>query len=777
MHRTRNLVRTSTFALLLAGGLGGGCAGEPDQKPIDDEGLSDLGVSASDLGTALASCSTAGSSGFGTGQVLTLALPNGGSTIIVAATTSGKLTVNGLPCVNSANLPLSLIGTTATVAIKKIVITGGTGNDKVILDMLPASFGSVLFSGAAGTGMVVDLGAGSADSFSIRGTNGADKVTMGVVASDTYLDVTGDNKLDIKVSNTEAFTMTLLAGADIFTAAGSATATGPSFTPPVLATTLLPMALGVTAYGGDGDDVMQGGNGADTLDGGNGNDTFKTAAIPDGADVYIGGPGVDTIDYSLRTTALAVSIGPAHAAITGSADISALVPDVATFRTKTLVLSIDGGANVTTTFSGGAITAALAIAEINAAAGVTVASLDATAKYIVLSSGLSGPSTNIRVVSGGGTVLTDLGLTATAAGLGAGYKTGADANDGDIAAAGEKDDVTYTVENIIGGTAADTLTGSDQTNVISGGAGNDIIDGVANTNCATAAAGDILNGGAGDDKFLMGTVPNCGVTVNGGSNAAGAVPDKDLADFSSRTAAVTVTLEGTSNDGDPTYNSGAGEKANIATDVEVVFGTAFADTLTAGANAAELHGGAGNDILTGGAGDDVFYGGPGNDTINCGGGDDVVYEGGNDPTYPGPIAAGTGDDLINGGAGFNKVDYTGRVAALTLTACADPSSLSGLPSVSTGQCGDADGDPLLTELDNLVNIQWLVGGGGADTIKASSDSSILEGGGGVDHLTGGAGDDTIDGEAGLDIIDGGGGNNICIDSGNDDTTPAMNCQL
>ena len=745
MLRTPNLALTSTFVLVLAAGLAG-CGGDDERNAIPDDGLDDLGVSASELGVALASCSTAGSSGFGTGQVLTLTLAGGPSTIMINATSSGKIAVNGWNCVNSSGVALTTTGATTT-AVKKIVITGdNAAAEKVIVDLLPASFGSVIFSGATGTGMTVDLGTGAGDTFMLRGTAGIDKVTMGTTAGgDNYVDWSGDNKADVKLTGVENHSVTLLGGADIFTAAGG-TVSASNLTTGV--TSLLTMTTGVTVFGGDGNDTLTGGNGNDTINGGGNDDTLKTSAgaTADGNDILIGGTGTDTVDYSGRTAALTVSIGPAHATRSGSVDLTTLTYPT-DLNATTLVIKIDGGSNVTTTFASPA-DAQDVVDQINTAASATVASLDAT-NHLVLSAVAFGYSSSIQVVAGG-TSLTDLGLTA-------GTSTGADADDGQ---AGETDDVDYSVENIIGGTNGDTLSGSDQVNNITGGAGADIIDGVANASCP--ALGDSLNGGIGNDTFLMGAVANCGAVVSGGA-------DTDTVDYSARTAAVNLSLDGTANDGDPTANAGAGEKGNLhATDIEIVLGGASHDTITGGANGDILHGGPGNDTLNGGAGDDTLYGGPGNDILNGGTGDDLVIESGNDTAYNPAIAAGTGNDTINGGAGVDKVSYASRTADLTITLCVDTAT-SGAPASTNPECTDSDGDPLLTEGDNLVNIEWLVGGDGDDDLSGAGGDETIEGGAGGDTISGNLGNDVIYGDGGDDTITGGGGDDYLEGGAGDDS--------
>jgi Ca2+-binding RTX toxin-like protein len=770
MFRRRNRVGISSIALgLLVTGLGA-CGADQDPTPQRD-GFEDLGVNADELGVAVASCSTAGSSGFvAAGQVLTITMA--ASTPIILSAPGGKVTVNGYTCVNSAGASLTTTGL-AAVAVKKILINGTAGVDKVIFDMLPGTFGSVLMSGAAGTGFVFDLSTGS-DTFSLRATNAVDTIKMGnSVAGDVFVDLNNDAKADVRLIATDVFNATMLAGADVFTAQGgainaSALATG--------VTTLVPMTQAITVFGGDNDDTLTGGDGNDTLNGGNGNDTFKTSvgAAADGADVYIGGPGTDTMDYSGRTAALTVDLGAAGPVVTGSGDLS-VGGTITSLDTKTLIIKVDG-VSKTTTFATPADSAAV-VSQINAAAGVTVASVDATTHFLSLTSPSGSPTSSIQVLASTGLVL--LGLTAGSA------VVNTDADDGQ---SGETDDVTYTVENLVGGTGNDTLTGSDAVNVISGGAGNDLISGVSNATCPVGG-GDVLNGDANDDTISMGTTANCGAIVNGGAGI-------DIVDFGVRTAALTITQDGTANDGDAAAYAGAGEKANISKlDVEVVVGGTGNDTIT-GATLlpSELHGGAGNDVLTGGTMDDVLVGGPGNDTMNGGTGNDIFLESGTDAYYVAATLRGTGNDIINGGAGFDKVDYSGRAAALVVTLCVDVNQ-TGAPAGLGSECTDHDGDALLTEIDNNVNIEWLVGGSAGNTLTGSTADETLEGGAGVDTIHGGAGSDilygaagadALYGDAGDDYLEGGGGadtmdggtedGDVCITDASDVAAP-LNCEL
>src|SRR3546814_9278683 len=60
-----------------------------------------------------------------------------------------------------------------------------------------------------------------------------------------------------------------------------------------------------------------------------------------------------------------------------------------------------------------------------------------------------------------------------------------------------------TIENAVGGSGNNTLTGNEASNVLSGGVGNDGLAGGAGTDRLVGGAGtDSLTGGGGNDVFL-----------------------------------------------------------------------------------------------------------------------------------------------------------------------------------------------------------------------------------------------------------------------------------
>jgi Ca2+-binding RTX toxin-like protein len=324
---------------------------------------------------------------------------------------------------------------------------------------------------------------------------------------------------------------------------------------------------------------------------------------------------------------------------------------------------------------------------------------------------------------------------------------------GDLGA-NEADLIGSDVEDLVGGSGNDTLTGNANSNHIQGGLGDDKLSGGANAGSCTND-NDTLDGEAGNDIFDQGTVPDCGDVMNGGAGI-------DRVDYQGRTADLTISLDTAANDGD----SSVSEKDNVKSDVEIVISGSGNDTITGSPNADILHGGPGNDTISGGAGNDTISGDTGNDILNGEVGDDVFAESGTDLEYTVAELAGAGNDIINGGShdslGVDTVDYSQRTNDLTVTLCMDSAHLTGAGSANIPACADADGEA--TESDSVVNVTHLIAGSGNDIITGSAADDILEGGAGDDQLSGGAGADSLFGDAGDDTLIGGDGDDY-LESG------------
>jgi hypothetical protein len=125
-------------------------------------------------------------------------------------------------------------------------------------------------------------------------------------------------------------------------------------------------------------------------------------------------------------------------------------------------------------------------------------------------------------------------------------------------------DMLTSIENIIGTSLTDSLTGNGDDNVIAGGAG-----------------GDTINGAGGNDT----------------------------ADYSGSSGAVTVNLD------DGLAETGGDAQGDVLTSIENIIGSALDDILIGDSNANTLNGGGGNDRITGNDGMDTLIGGEGQDTF------------------------------------------------------------------------------------------------------------------------------------------------------------------
>ena len=147
---------------------------------------------------------------------------------------------------------------------------------------------------------------------------------------------------------------------------------------------------------------------------------------------------------------------------------------------------------------------------------------------------------------------------------------------------------------------------------------------------------DAMTGGGAVDTFVAGAGSD---TYRGGGG-------QDIVDYSSRTAPLTVSLDGLANDGE------AGEKDNVGSDVDVVIGGSAGDAITGSGGSNDLYGGPGDDLLHGGSGNDRLFGGTGTDNLGGDGGNDT-------------LDGGSGGDVLAGGSGTDTADYSSRSAPLT----------------------------------------------------------------------------------------------------------------
>ncbi len=211
------------------------------------------------------------------------------------------------------------------------------------------------------------------------------------------------------------------------------------------------------------------------------------------------------------------------------------------------------------------------------------------------------------------------------------------------------------VENLIGGSAGDTLTGTSAANRLDGGAGADTLSGMG--------GGDTLIGGAGADLLVVSAVDS-GTNIDGGLDfdtlaISGAVSGLGtLAGLESIAFAsgATLTLDATQ------YKAGFAS-ALVTGNGALVFAMTTADpvlsltglTLASGSTTTiTVNGSTGIDQIKGAlAASNTINGGDGVDQIRGGGQADTISGGnGNDKLF----GAG-GADILTGGAGADQFRY------------------------------------------------------------------------------------------------------------------------
>ena len=271
---------------------------------------------------------------------------------------------------------------------------------------------------------------------------------------------------------------------------------------------------------------------------------------------------------------------------------------------------------------------------------------------------------------------------------------------------------------------APLVVGGRGSDVLIGGAGDNVIDGLGGS--------DRLVGGLGDDVLTLG----------GGGTAEG-------------------------EEGRDALTGGSG--------ISDLSGGEGDDTITLGEGGGHAYGGGGDDTLTGGAGGDVLYGGDGSDRITAGAGDDHVVlddlgagdyaDGGEGSDHLSADASAATDPVVLAGGqlfldgllvatGFEGFDLVAGSGDDTLTGGSGHSTLSGgegRDAISLGEGGGyAYGGGGNDTLMGGRGSERLLGGAGDDVLDTGEGGGRARGGAGSDVLTGGSGDDVLAGAAGAD---------------------------
>jgi Ca2+-binding RTX toxin-like protein len=270
-------------------------------------------------------------------------------------------------------------------------------------------------------------------------------------------------------------------------------------------------------------------------------------------------------------------------------------------------------------------------------------------------------------------------------------------------------DTYNSIENLIGSGFNDLLVGDNSNNRIQGGGGYDVIYGLNGSN--------ILEGGALDDIYISTTTDGIDTIVElfgGGLDTVYANHNFALAAEVEQLVLFGTPATGTGSDGNNLLagNTNAGVTLDGAGGDDVIYGSAFADTLI---------GGAGNDVLLGDGGGDRFDGGAGTDVYISTSADDTFVDTG---SYE-----GTNDGFDTVYASYNFVN-AGLVQQIILFGAA------------TAATGSAGNDILVGA--NVTGPVTLSGLDGWDTLFGSAQSGdVLTGGDESDALIGLAGADTF----------------------------------
>jgi hypothetical protein len=363
--------------------------------------------------------------------------------------------------------------TTGAAFGSAVTVYGGAGNDT-----LRGGAGDDTLNGGAGndtftTGALPDgndamVGGAGTDTADYSARTGAVTVTINDLADDGGTGETDNVATDIEV---------LKGGAGDDHLTGSASAD--------------------TIFGGPGNDVIAGGDGNDILNGDAGNDTFDEGSATNGADTINGGAGTDTVSYASRTNGVVVLLdGVAHSGETNEMDKIAIDVENVTGGAGADAISgsaldnvLDGGAGNDQLFGGPGND------TLRGGAGDDVLHGDAGDDVFDEGSAANGADT---IVGGAGTDRVDysarsndlvVAMDAPVTGSG-GTPSGE---------TGEADRIAVDVENLIGGSGSDSLTGNSLDNQIEGGPGN------AADQLYGLAGDDVLDGGAGADLLDCGT--------------------------------------------------------------------------------------------------------------------------------------------------------------------------------------------------------------------------------------------------------------------------------
>ncbi len=509
---------------------------------------------------------------------------------------------------------------------------------------------------------------------------------------------------------------------------------------------LATQATRLTVDAGAGDDVITSHNSSVTVHGGSGDDRFVSGPA---GDIFDGGDGSDTVDYGAYASAVTVNLVTGLGA--GGDQLSNVENVIGTAFADSL--TGDGGANVldggagADTLDGGAGSDTASYADAGSAVTVSLGASGAQntggggVDTLTSIENLTGSGFNDVLTGDSGANVLDGGGDDDLMDGGAGVDTASYASAGagvivNLAVAGPQNtlgsgtDTLISIENLTGspfddflmaGAAGSVLVGGGGVDFLIGGNGDDVFDGRGGTDTAsytlaatgvsvdmgfvggqaTGAGTDTLigihtvAGSSFADQFTAAATGSAMVGSGGNDLLIGGEGNDilagglgvDTASYAGASSGVHVSLLTTA------AQNTIGAGTDTLTSIEKIFGSAFADVLTANSTGPTLNGGNGGDDL---------IGGPGN-------------------------------DLLNGGGASDFADYALATAGVTVSL-----------AITTFQ------NTLGAGSDELVGIEKLSGSAFNDTLTGDANANVIYGVGGADSIIGGGGQDILSGGAGGD---------------------------
>lgn len=360
-----------------------------------------------------------------------------------------------------------------------------------------------------------------------------------------------------------------------------------------------------SAIGGEGNDLLDGGGGDDTLDGGSGADVLDGGAFDDpasanlllggaGTDLLVAGAGTDTLDGGDDADSLDGGAGEDLLSGGGGSDLLFGGDDGDRLVGGAGADTLDGGFGIDTAdyAQSARVTVALdgSIAGAGDAAGDLLVSVENLIGSATGGDSLRGDEGENRIEGLGGNDTIDggAGADALAGGIGNDVYVVDDAGDQVIEAANAGIDTVRTaitwvlganVEKLAalaGISAGLWLAGNALDNAITGGVGNDTLDGVGGA--------DVLTGGAGNDLYFVDNPGDRAIEAVGGG-------------IDTVVTAVSFTLVG--------QVENLTVLASTTTGLALT-GNALANLITGGAGADTIAGDKGVNTLAGGLGDDLY---------------------------------------------------------------------------------------------------------------------------------------------------------------------------